>query len=69
MSDKFFTQKLCDRCHRPLTGGRIMSMLNEQCICMDCSKAEKADPEYQEAVKADHEQIKKGNYNFKGIRG
>lgn len=67
--DKFFTQKSCDRCSGSLEGGRIMSMLNTDCICMICSKNEKQDKDYDEALKADHEQIRKGNYNFKGIRG
>ncbi|WNF36834.1 hypothetical protein RJD24_20965 [Bacillaceae bacterium IKA-2] len=66
--DKFFTQKSCDRCSGSLEGGRIMSMLNTDCICMICSKKEKKDKDYDEALKADHEQIRKGNYNFKGIR-
>ena len=26
--DTFFTQKNCDRCGKPLTGGRTMSMLS-----------------------------------------
>lgn len=46
-----------------------MSMFNTQCICLECSEAEKNDPEYQEAVKADHAAIKRGNYNYKGLRG
>lgn len=67
--DKFFTQKFCDRCGASLERGRIMSMFNTECICLECSKKEKLDKDYDEAVKADHEQIKKGNYNYKGIRG
>ena len=38
--DKFFSQKCCDRCGKSLKYGRIMSMLNEDCICMECSKDE-----------------------------
>lgn len=67
--DKFFTQKTCDRCGGSLEKGRIMSMFNTECICMDCYKKEKQDKDYEKAVKADHEEIKKGNYNYKGIRG
>ena len=67
--DKFFTQKLCDLCHKPLTGGRIMSMFNRDCICMECKRKETHDTDYDKAVKADHEEILKGNYNFKGIKG
>ena len=67
--DKFFTQKHCDRCYGPLDGGRIMSMFNEDCICMKCKEAEHQDSEYKKAVEADHNEIRKGNYNYKGLRG
>ncbi|WP_346866650.1 MULTISPECIES: gamma-glutamylcyclotransferase [unclassified Clostridium] len=67
--DKFFTQKTCDRCCGSLEKGKIMSMFNTDCICMDCLEKEKKDKDYKKAVKADHEEIKKGNYNYKGIRG
>jgi len=67
--DKFFTQKHCDKCGGDLKSGRIMSKFNEDCICIPCSDKEKQDPDYDKAVKADHEQIKQGNYNFRGIRG
>ncbi|NFN85881.1 gamma-glutamylcyclotransferase [Clostridium sporogenes] len=67
--DKFFTQKICDRCGGSLERGRIMSMFNTEYICMECCKKEKQDKDYEKAVKADHEEIKKGNYNYKGIRG
>jgi hypothetical protein len=67
--DKFYTQKTCDRCGCSLEKGRIMSMFNTECICIECSKKEKNDKDYEKAVKADHEEIKKGNYNYKGIRG
>jgi len=67
--DKFFTQKTCDRCGCSLDGGRIMSMFNTDCICMKCCEKEKQDKDYDAAVKADHEQIRKDNYNFEGIRG
>ncbi len=67
MSDRFFTQKYCDRCGKSLDGGRIMSMFNEDCICMECSEAEQKRADFKEANQADIEQIKKGNFNFKGI--
>ena len=67
--DKFFTQKCCDRCGKDLKNGRIMSMFNEECICLECKDKEMLDKDYKKAVEADHEEIKKGNYNFKGIRG
>jgi uncharacterized Zn finger protein (UPF0148 family) len=67
--DKFFKVKNCERCGAPLNGVRIMSMFNTQVICMNCKDKEKSDPEYNEAVQADHNEIKSGNFNFKGIRG
>lgn len=65
--DRFFTQKYCDRCGGTLEGGRIMSMYNNDCICMKCKDAETKRADYTEALEADRAEIKKGNYNFKGI--
>lgn len=65
--DKFFTQTTCDRCHGSLKGGRVMSMFNEECICMECKKREKERPDYKQAVEADITAIKNENYNFKGV--
>jgi hypothetical protein len=42
-------------------------MYNEQTICMECKKKESRRADYSKAVKADHDEIRKGNYNFKGI--
>ncbi len=67
--DDFFIKKYCDRCKNHLRNGRTMSAFNTQCICMECKEKERFDPEYKKAVDAEHEEIKKGNYNFKGIRG
>ncbi|TCT14588.1 hypothetical protein EDC18_10569 [Natranaerovirga pectinivora] len=66
--NKFFTQKYCDRCGGSLDKGRIMSMFNTECICMECSRKEKQDKDYKKAVEAEHNEVKKGNYNYKGIR-
>jgi hypothetical protein len=66
-NDRFFTQNFCDRCRGSLSGGRTMSMFNTQCICMDCKDKETKRNDYKDAVKADNEEIKKGNYNYKGI--
>ena len=57
----------CDRCHQPTNGVTIMSMYNEDVICMTCKESEKKRDDYKKAVDADVEQIKNGNYNFKGI--
>lgn len=67
--ERFYLQKYCDRCGGSLEGGRIMSMFNEDCLCMSCKEKETKDPEYSKAVEADHDEIKRGNYNYKGIRG
>ncbi len=65
--DKFFSQKYCDRCGKELTGGRTMSMFNEDCICLECKAKEQENPAYQAAQKAEMEAVKRGERNFKGI--
>lgn len=67
--DKFFSQTHCDCCGGSLKGGRIMSMYNTDCICLYCKDKESKRPDYGKAVKAENEEIKKGNYNYKGIKG
>lgn len=67
MTDPFFSKTTCDRCRKTLNGIRQMSMYNTDCLCMDCIEAERKRPDYKTAVEADHEEIRKGNYNFKGI--
>lgn len=67
--DRFFSQKTCDRCGGSLENGRTMSMFNEQCICMTCKGKETKDPDYRKAQDREREEIQKGNFNFKGIRG
>lgn len=67
--DTFFTQTHCDRCGGSLEGGRIMSMYSTECLCLACKDNEKKRDDYDEAVRADHEEIKKGNYNYKGLKG
>lgn len=56
----------CPRCGRE-TKAHIMSMFNEQDICLDCADAEEKDPRYQQAREADEAAIRAGNFNFKGI--
>ena len=67
MADRFFTTTKCDRCGGTLDGGRIMSMFNTDCICMDCSAKERSLPEFKEAAEAELAEIRRGNTNFKGI--
>lgn len=65
--DKFFNQKYCDRCGKDLKTGRIMSIFNEDCICMECKEKETKDKDYEKARDAEAAEVRKGNYNFKGI--
>ena len=67
--DWFFTQNTCDRCGGSLSGGRIMSMLNTDCLCLACKEKETTRLDYGEAVEAERQAIRRGNFNFKGIRG
>ena len=67
--DKFYTQTRCDRCGGSLKEGRIMSMYNLECLCMSCKEKEKKQSDYHEAVKAEQVEIKKGNFNYRGIKG
>ena len=65
--ERLFKVEVCDRCGGSLEDGRIMSMYNTQIICMKCKAKERQRADYDEAVKADQEAIKAGNYNFPGI--
>jgi hypothetical protein len=59
-------KSICDRCGEPTNGVTIMSMFNEDVICMTCKKEEKNDPEYQAASDSELEEVRKGNTNYKG---
>lgn len=65
--DKFFTQKNCDRCGGSLDEGRIMSMFNTDCICMDCKRKKTQRQDYAAARDAEHAEVCKGNYNYEGV--
>ena len=65
--DKFLTQKNCDRCGGSLEGGRIMSMLNVDCICMECKRKEREKDNYREALDTVREHERNGEMNFEGI--
>lgn len=66
MRDEFFDKSVCDRCGKDLSGGRIMSMYNEDCICMECKDKETKRPDYKETAKKDMEEyLKKHNINAK----
>lgn len=65
--DKFFSQRNCDRCGKPLTDGRIMSMYNTDCICLECKRKETERADYKAADEADKKAIENGDFNYKGI--
>lgn len=67
MNNDFFEKTICDRCGGSLKDGRMMSMFNTDCLCMNCIDNERKLPEYKVACEADHAEIHRGNYNFKGI--
>lgn len=65
--DRFFTQKNCDRCHKPLHGIRTMSRFNSDCLCAECDQKEQQRADYQQAADAEREAAKRGDLNFPGI--
>lgn len=56
----------CQRCHKE-TGITTMSIFNTQMICMDCEQKERAHPRFEEAMDAEMEALRSGNFNFPGI--
>ena len=44
-----------------------MSMFNEDCICLECKDKETQNKDYKKARDAEAEEVRKGNYNYKGI--
>ncbi len=67
MKDTFLSQTACDRCGGSLKDGRITSKYNTECICMACKDKETKRADYKKASDAEIAEIRKGNYNFKGI--
>jgi hypothetical protein len=43
------------------------SYFNTETICDDCEVREKAHPQYAEAKRIENEEVRKGNYNYRGI--
>lgn len=66
MRDRFMEVEDCERCGKSLAAGRIMSMGNTQIICIECKQKETERADYAEAVKAEHDAVKRGERNFKG---
>ena len=57
----------CDRCGQPTGGTTTMSVFNQDVICIPCKEEEKKDPDYDAAVRAEQEAIRRGDYNFPGV--
>ena len=58
----------CDRCGESLEGKIFsMSRFNTEWLCENCIAEEKQHPDYQKAVDAEFEEVRKGNLNFPGI--
>lgn len=61
-----FDNGRCDRCFEKtisLTG----SYFNTEMICPACAKEEREDPRFEDARRAEHEAVRRGDYNFPGI--
>lgn len=56
----------CDRCGKK-TDIHTMSKFNTQECCPACIDAEKKNPRYAEACRAEEAAVRAGNYNFPGI--
>ena len=56
----------CDRCYKE-TKVHIMSMFNEDVICMDCKDEERNHPDYKKAQAAELKAVQEGVKNFPGI--
>lgn len=65
--DTFFMQMNCDRCGKPLAGGRTMSMFNTDTICLECAEAERKRADYEAAREAERAAVAAGDRNFKGV--
>lgn len=57
---------ICDRCRRE-TAAITGSIFNTQVICMTCSDAERAHPDFEAAQKAEAEAVKGGDLDFPGV--
>jgi hypothetical protein len=56
----------CDRCGQPSNVFKG-SIFNEEMICMDCIESEKERPDYTLAKQKEAEEVRKGNFNYKGL--
>ena len=44
-----------------------MSMFNTEMICSECKEKESKHKDYERAREIEYQEVKRGNYNFKGI--
>lgn len=56
----------CQRCGAK-TLASSMSRFNTEMCCMECLADEKLAPGYAAAAKAEEDQVRAGNYNFRGV--
>ena len=56
----------CDRCGGKLSSMK-MSILNIDMLCPKCIERERNHLRFREAKKAEAEEVKNGNYNYKGL--
>ena len=69
MRDQMAERDWNDSCHRcgVASYSYTMSFFNTELICPKCDDAEKANPEYKQAVEAERAEVMKGNMNYPGI--
>jgi hypothetical protein len=60
---------VCNRCQEEIRKGQAttMSYFNEDTICMECKKQERAHPDFKRAQAAEHDEVRSGNHNFPGV--
>lgn len=56
----------CARCRRQ-TDITIMSMFNEDIVCLDCKDIEEKHPDYTRARDVEHQAVLAGDYKFPGV--
>ena len=66
MMDKFLSQETCSRCGGGLNV-RVMSMFNEEVICVNCKDEERKHPRYKEALSEELAHLRRGNCNYPGL--
>jgi hypothetical protein len=57
---------ICERC-KCETNMSTGSYFNTQQICNTCDERERAHPDYERARAVELKEVKRGNYNFRGV--